>query len=229
MSLDRIYVALDVEAERIRPLIDQLPPGTAYKVGMEAYFRDGARLVHELNERGHPVFLDLKLHDIPNTVSRAVGVLAALGIRHLTVHAGGGPEMLAAAVEAAGDRLRLLGVTLLTSLTGDEFGDLWNPDQTAEDRVMRLASIAVEAGCHGVVCSPREAARLRAALGSEPDIVCPGIRLPGHGLDDQRRVASPGAAIRDGASHLVVGRPITGAEDPIGVHHAVLEAVAGAR
>lgn len=214
---DRLIVALDVDADRLDPLVDVLDRVPTLKVGMEAFYRDGAPLIRHLRDRGHEVFLDLKLHDIPNTVERAARVVAGLGVRYLTIHASGGPEMMAAAVRGAsegGSDTRILAVTVLTSLRGDELPGVWDASTPADEKVRRLALLSREAGCHGVVASPREASSLRAAIGPEMVLVCPGIRPRGAASGDQQRTATPGDAIRDGADHLVVGRPVTGAQDP---------------
>jgi len=228
---DRLIVALDVDADRLDPLVAALHGVPTLKVGMEAFYRDGAGLVRSLRERGHEVFLDLKLHDIPNTVERAARVVAGLGVRYLTIHASGGPEMMAAAVRGAaagGPETRILAVTLLTSLRGDELPGVWDAATPADEKVRRLALLSREAGCHGVVASPREAASLRGALGPGSVIVCPGIRPPGADRGDQQRTATPGDATRDGADHLVVGRPVTAAPDPARAVEEIVSEIAGA-
>lgn len=222
---ERVIVALDVPAERMRPLADALAEVPIVKVGLEAYVREGADLVRALTRRGHGVFLDLKLHDIPNTVARATREVAALGVRFLTLHASGGPAMMEAAVAAAREvdpSLVCLGVTVLTSLSGDELPGVWDPRTSVAEKVAHLARVAVGAGAGGVVASPLEAAALRRALGPEPLLVCPGIRPPGAAPSDQRRTATPREALAAGADYLVVGRPITGAADPAEAHRALL-------
>lgn len=216
-----IFVALDVpDARAARALVSRLGPGLdRVKVGLELYTREGPALVGWLREQGLRVFLDLKLHDIPRTVGSAARAAASLEVEFLTLHASGGRRMLEAAVEATHARStgpRLLAVTLLTSLSGAEVGEAWGrtPDPDPEAEVLRLASLARHAGVHGVVASPREAPALRALLGPEPAIVTPGIRFAEGEAHDQVRIATPGAAARSGASHLVVGRAVTHAPDP---------------
>lgn len=197
-------------------LVDELGHDVdLYKVGLELFTRVGPEVVHRLKERGHGVFLDLKLLDIPNTVAGAVRAACALDVDLLTVHATGGEAMLAAATEAAaGGRTRLLAVTVLTSFSAGDLATVLGrgvDDVGAE--VERLARLARGAGIDGIVSSVHEVPRLRAALGSEALLVTPGIRLAGGSTHDQARVATPEAAVRAGADHLVVGRAITEAAD----------------
>jgi len=191
------------------------------KVGLEAFVRWGPSAVEEANRTSAAVFLDLKLHDIPNTVAGAVRGARELGVRYLTVHAGGGSSMLAAAAQAAAGEVQLLGVTVLTHLDSRALEVLGLPGDP-RDRVLRWAELAKEAGVSGVVCSPWEAAALRAAHARPFLLVTPGIRPVGASPDDQRRVATPAKAVRDGADLLVIGRPITRAPEP----GQVLEALA---
>ncbi len=183
------------------------------KVGLEAFLRFGAPAVAEARQAGGRVFLDLKLHDIPNTVAGAVAAAAALEVDYLTVHAGGGPAMLAAAVEAAAGRVAILAVTVLTHLDAGELTQLDLPGSAAE-RALRWAELARAAGCAGVVCSPQELGRLRPALPRPFRLVTPGIRPAGAEAGDQKRVATPAAALAGGADLLVIGRPLTRAADP---------------
>lgn len=191
--------------------------GRFYKIGLELFTAEGPELIRTLRGMGKGIFLDLKLHDIPNTVASAVGAAVRLDVDLLTVHASGGEKMVAAAREAAGEgRTSVIAVTALTSLSGDELGRAWGRgplDPSSE--VTRLAQMAVENGAHGVVASAQEAKSLRKVLGGGPLLVTPGIRLPGAAGDDQVRVATPGAAVEGGANYLVVGRPITRASDPV--------------
>lgn len=214
---ERIIVALDVrDATSALALVDRIGPAcTFYKVGLELFAAEGPGVVGTLTERGKRVFLDLKLHDIPNTVAGAVARVGGLGVRFLTVHAMGGRDMMAAAAEAAPASLTLLGVTVLTSLDGPGLEVLFGrrvADAGAE--ADRLARLVREAGLGGVVCSAAEADRVRATVGPGPRIVTPGIRLAGDAVHDQRRVRTAGEAFAAGATHIVVGRPVTGAEDP---------------
>ena len=215
--MSELVVALDLpsRSEAVE-LVDRLGGGADfYKVGLELYTREGPDIVAALHERGKRVFLDLKLMDIPNTVARAVAAAADLGVELLTLHAHGGPTMIEAAVSECGST-RLLAVTLLTSLSPDEIETVWNrPVDSVRTEVLRLARLSTEAGAHGVVSSPLEAGELRTVLGPEALVVTPGVRLPGGETHDQNRVATPAAAVAAGASHLVVGRAITRADDPV--------------
>jgi orotidine-5'-phosphate decarboxylase len=220
---ERLIVALDVStAEEARELVRKVGDAAGfYKVGLQLFTAEGPNLVRELVASGRKVFLDLKLHDIPNTVGHAVQSAVELGISMLTVHASGGTAMLQAAVQAANHRITLLGVTVLTSFTDEDLEET-GVGGRASDQVLRLASLARTAGCKGVVASPAEIAPLRRSLGEGFAIVTPGIRPAGNDKNDQRRIATPGAAIQAGASHLVVGRPITQAGDPIKAAKAIL-------
>jgi orotidine-5'-phosphate decarboxylase len=195
-----------------------------YKVGSELFTAAGPAVVQALqDEMGADVFLDLKLHDIPNTVAGAVRSAAALGVRLLTVHASGGRAMLQAAQEAAqaaaarggGHACDLLAVTVLTSLDAGSLGAAWGRRELEVEReVFRLAGDAVEAGLHGIVCSGAEAAAVRAAYGDRLALLVPGIRLAGGSAHDQRRVMTPAAAQAAGARYLILGRAVTAAADP---------------
>ncbi len=216
-----LIVALDVpsRAEALG-LVDRLGGEVDfYKVGLELYTRAGPDVVRDLRARGKRVFLDLKLHDIPNTVSSAVRATAELEVELLTVHTAGGAPMLsaaAAAAEAGPGRLALLGVTLLTSLSPTDVEAAWGrPISSLREEVLRLAAAARASGLAGVVASPHEAEALRRRLGPGLLIVTPGIRLPGAPAHDQARIATPGAAVRAGATHLVIGRSVTAAPDPV--------------
>lgn len=190
------------------------------KVGLESFVTWGARAVEAASRHADRVFLDVKLHDIPNTVAGAVRAASELGVDLLTVHAGGGRRMLEAAVEAAGDRVGILGVTVLTHLAEEDLAELDFPG-SAEQRVLSWADLAAASGCAGIVCSPLEAAKLRAAHPRPFELVTPGIRLADARADDQRRVATPSSASRDGSSLLVIGRPLTQADDPESVLSAI--------
>ena len=218
---DRLIVALDFpSSDAAMNLVDRLH-GTCrwFKVGMELYYAAGNQILDRLRERGFEVFLDLKLHDIPNTVAGAVRAVAGTGASLLTVHAGGGERMMRAAAQAA-DRPgapRLLAVTVLTSMDAAELRAVGVADAegVVETQVLRLARLARAAGIHGLVCSAEEVAAVREAMGPEALLVVPGIRPAGTGSsDDQSRVASAAQAIARGASKLVVGRPIAQAPDP---------------
>src|SRR5215831_271078 len=213
----RLIVALDVSTAAAAQKIVAAVGDSAltYKVGMRLYTAVGPQVVRDLVASGRRVFLDLKYHDIPNTVGAAVAEAAKLGVRMLTVHACGSGAMLRAAVEAARNRpgLMVLAVTVLTSLDGNDLEKV-GIRGTVEDTVVRLAAIALANGCQGVVTSAREASTLRAELGEEFAIVTPGVRPAGTSIGDQVRVVTPAQAIAAGATHIVVGRPITAAADP---------------
>ena len=201
-----------------------------YKVGLELFTAEGPSVVHALRERGADVFLDLKLHDIPNTVAGAVRSAARLGARLLTVHTAGGPAMLAAAAEAAeGTGCGLLGVTLLTSLDAATTGAVFGREVVAlDDEVVRLAALADAAGLHGVVCSGHEAALVRDRFGGRLATLVPGIRLAGGAAHDQARVVTPAAAARAGARYVVLGRAVTAAPDPAAALSAIVAELEGA-
>jgi len=224
-----VIVALDFP-DRIGALglVERLGEGADfYKVGLELFTSEGPEFVRLLRGMGKRVFLDLKLHDIPNTVASSVTAAAKMEVDLLTLHASGGPRMIAAAREAAeGSRTSLLAVTVLTSLSGEELGLTWGrPTVDPAAEVLRLASLAVGSGAHGVVSSAQEARGLRVALGADPLLVTPGIRLPGAAGDDQVRVATPGEAVAGGANFLVVGRPIARSSDPAGALELVRAAM----
>jgi orotidine-5'-phosphate decarboxylase len=217
-----VIVAFDLDsASETERLVDRLPGLRWGKVGGTLFAREGPRVVRLLQERGVRVFLDLKWHDIPHQVAGAVRAAADLGIKLATVHALGGPAMLEAAQVAAGG-MPLVAVTILTSHSSEDLAAVLgtrSPSPTAEAE--RLARMAMGAGLAGVVASPLETARLRVALGPAAWLVAPGIRPAGSPADDQARTATAGAAARDGASHLVVGRPITRADDPGAVYQTL--------
>jgi len=220
----RLIVALDVStAAAARKIVAAVGDSAhAYKVGMQLYTAEGPSVVGELVGSGRRVFLDLKYHDIPNTVGAAVREAAQLGVSMLTVHASGGGKMLRAAVEAAQNPgLLVLAVTVLTSLDDVELGKI-GLRGGALDQVLRLAALALSNGCKGVVASALEAGALREEFGHDFAIVTPGVRPAGSGPNDQARVVTPAEAISAGASHIVVGRPITEASDPAAEARAIL-------
>jgi orotidine-5'-phosphate decarboxylase len=185
-----------------------------YKVGNELFTAAGPGIVAELRARGKDVFLDLKFHDIPNTVAGGVRNAAALGARLVTVHATGGLAMVRAAVDAAGPKCGVLAVTVLTSLTGDEIGHAWGRDTvTVSDEVLRLAELAAEAGAHGIVCSGQEAGPVRERFGDRLAVLVPGVRAAGGATQDQARVVTPQQAVASGARYIIAGRMITAAAD----------------
>jgi orotidine-5'-phosphate decarboxylase len=226
----RLIVALDVStAAAARKIVAAVGDSAlTYKVGMQLYTAEGPQVVRDLVASGRQVFLDLKYHDIPNTVGAAVAEAAKLGVSMLTVHASGSGKMLRAAVDAAQTRpgLMILAVTVLTSL---DAGDLEKVgiSGSVEESVLRLATIALANGSQGVVTSAREASRLRSELGHDFAIVTPGVRPAGTSVADQVRVVTPAEAIASGASHIVVGRPITEAADPAAEARAILGQISG--
>lgn len=229
----RVIVALDFPTgEQATVFVDRLPPGSCrLKVGKELFTREGPALVRRFVEQGHDVFLDLKYHDIPNTVARACEAAAALGVWMVNVHASGGSKMMRAARQALdgvqGRRPLLIAVTVLTSM---DHGDLAEVGiaATPEQQVLRLAALTKASGLDGVVCSPREAALLRTEIGKDFALVTPGVRPPGASLDDQTRVLTPVDAVQQGSDYLVMGRPITQAEDPVKVLAAINRELQGA-
>jgi orotidine-5'-phosphate decarboxylase len=224
----RLIVALDVSsAAAARQIVAAVGDcALTYKVGMQLYTAEGPQVVRDLVASGRRVFLDLKYHDIPNTVGAAVREAAQLGVSMLTVHAAGGSRMLKAAVEAAVAKpgLMVLAVTVLTSMDEAELEAVGVPGEL-KGQVLRLASLALAEGCHGIVSSAREAPALRSQLGDNFAIVTPGVRPAGTGHADQRRVVTPAEAIAAGASQIVVGRPITEAADPAAEVRAILEQI----
>ena len=227
---ERIIVALDFPGpEPARALLEQLPHAHAVKVGSELFTAAGPALIRELVDRGLQVFLDLKFHDIPNTVGRAAASAAALGVAWLSVHLSGGAEMVAAAVRAAqsGGRVsapRVLGVTVLTSLSSADLSEV-GIARSLEDQVVTLARLGQGAGAAGVVASPREIAALRRACGTGLELVIPGVRPAWASSDDQKRVATPGEAVLAGADRLVIGRPISAAADPAKAFERIVEEI----
>ncbi len=222
--MNRVIVPLDVpSANEAFALVDRLgDQSDFYKVGFELYTRVGPDMVRELVNRGKRVFLDIKLHDIPNTVARAVAVASDLGAGLLTIHASGGPRMMEAAASARSGDLKLLAVTVLTSLTPDEMSAVWDREiRSVRDDVGRLALMGRDAGVDGVVASALEASWIRQQVGPGFLIVTPGIRPAGADRGDQKRVTTPGDAVRNGADYLVIGRPITQADDPAAAFSAV--------
>lgn len=223
-----VILALDLpDGAAALAMVERLPALRWVKVGSILMTREGPGLVRSLRQRGLEVFLDLKWHDIPNTVSGAVAAARAQGVRMATVHTLGGSTMLRAAGQAAGDGLGLVGVTVLTSHDPPGFAEATGrPAVDLVDEVPRLASLAASAGLRGVVCSPLEVARVRPLLGPDAWLVVPGIRRPGDAPGDQQRTAGPREAVAAGATHLVVGRPILEAADPSEALASFLEAAA---
>lgn len=230
---ERVIVALDCSEQRALELADLLAGKAAWmKVGMTLYYAAGPGIVRALKERGFKVFLDLKFHDIPHQVEGAARSAALSGADMLTMHTVGGADMMraaqrgaeAAAAELGADVPVTLGITVLTSMSAEVLAET-GVVRGMEEQVSALAAQAKAAGISGVVASPREAAALRELLGPQAYIVTPGVRPAGSDLGDQSRVATPAAAIAAGASHIVVGRPITQAEDPAAALEAIVESL----
>jgi len=217
--MTELIVALDVPSTPdVKKLTATLGDSVGfYKIGLELFTAEGPDVVRVVKAQGKRVFLDLKLHDIPRTVERAVKSAATLGVDLMTVHASGGKAMLRAAAEAAAGfgaaRPRILAVTALTNLDPSDLADI-GVVRALDSHVEALGLLALSQGVDGIVCSPQEVARMRKILGTSALLVTPGIRPAGGDLGDQKRVATPAQAVRDGATHLVVGRPICEAHDP---------------
>jgi orotidine-5'-phosphate decarboxylase len=235
-SEDRLIVALDVSsAAAAQKVVSALGDSVRiYKVGMQLYTAEGPQIVRDLVNSGRRVFLDLKYHDIPNTVASAVREAAQLGVSMLTVHASGGEKMLRAAADASRVGadvhqlpVQILAVTVLTSMDESDLHQT-GVSGTLLDQVLRLASTALDAGCDGVVSSAREVRALRAKLGENFLIVNPGVRPVGSDHGDQARVVTPAEAIQSGATHIVVGRPITAAKDPAAAAQAIQQEIRAA-
>jgi len=228
----RLIVALDVPgAASAAGLVEQLENTcTWFKVGLELFIAAGPAVLEPLVARGHSVFLDLKLHDIPNTVAAAVRSAAKLGVRMMTLHGAGGPAMLAAAraaLEGVDNPPELLAVTVLTSMDQAQVSAV-GLDRSPAEQVALLARMGMDAGIRGFVCSPQEVSALRLLTGPEGVLVIPGIRPAGAAVGDQKRIATPAEALRLGASYLVVGRPITQAHDPAEAAESILREMAEA-
>jgi len=219
----RLIVALDVpDMDQVRNLVEKLGDSVSYyKVGMELYYSTGREVIAYLRSLNKDVFLDLKLHDIPNTVAQSLRVLTELGASMLNIHASGGLAMMKAASQAVSNKADQLGisrpaliaVTVLTSIDAADWANLRH-DMSIKEHVVHLAKLAQSAGIDGVVASPQEAEAIRAACGEKFIIVTPGVRPQGAAINDQSRIATPLEALKKGAHHLVIGRPITAAADP---------------
>ncbi len=214
-AADRIIVALDVPTQKpalelVGKLRDRI---SFFKIGLQLYTAEGPEIVRAVSSTGSKVWLDLKLHDIPNTVARAVESANRLGAQVLTIHLSGGSEMIRAAIAARSENMLLLGVTVLTSSTEETLREIGIQDKV-EDQVLRLAKLGVEAGIDGVVASPHEIETLRREFGDRIKIVVPGVRPNWSTAGDQKRVMTPREALQAGADYLVVGRPITAHRNP---------------
>lgn len=223
MSSDKLIVALDVpNMAKVRQLVEQLDDSVSYyKVGMELFYGVGIDVIRYLKNSGKNIFVDLKMHDIPNTVAQGASMLTKMGMSMLNVHALGGAAMMKGAAQAVANtaaslnipRPKLIAVTVLTSM-GNEDWDTLHYKLSISEQVVLLAKMAKDSGLDGVVASPQEAALIREACGDDFLIVTPGVRPQGADTNDQSRIATPSMAMKNGATHLVVGRPITKAADP---------------
>ena len=231
MTDPKIIVALDYpETKPALALVDKLHPSLCrLKVGKELFTAAGPQLVEQFMQRGFEVFLDLKFHDIPNTVAQACKAAAALGVWMLNVHALGGRRMMEAAREAVAQAAKppkLIAVTVLTSMAQEDLAEL-GMSATPADLVLRLATLARDSGLDGVVCSAKEAVLLRRECGREFCLVTPGIRPADAAADDQSRIMTPRAALEAGSSYLVIGRPITRAADPLRALQEISQQIGG--
>ncbi len=218
---ERLIISLDLPREQALALVEQTPSGPSFKIGMRLFTSSGPEIVKAVISKGYGVFLDLKFHDIPNTVAEAAESAADLGVSMFNVHASGGPTMM----KAARDMLdkwsskigkkppKLLAVTVLTSMDENEMGDVGLPGKPGE-LVLRWTEMALKSGCDGIVCSAQEVRQLRERFGKDFIAVTPGIRRNADAVGDQKRVATPESAVADGATYIVVGRPIIAATNP---------------
>ena len=222
-----LIVALDVNsrqeaAEKVKVIGDSVG---FYKIGLELFTAEGPDVVKVVKDLGKKVFLDLKFHDIPRTVERAVKSGGKLGVDLMTIHSVGGRAMIRAAADAAAEfgtaGPKILAVTVLTSLDQADLADVGIAGRTPAEQVAAMARFATENGAHGLVCSPKEVGALSKALGAGTLFVTPGVRPAGSAVGDQKRVATPADAVRDGATHLVVGRPVLAADDPAAAARAI--------
>jgi orotidine-5'-phosphate decarboxylase len=225
---EQLIVALDVSsAAQAQKIVSSLGDAVSlYKVGMQLYTAEGPAIVRELVASGRRVFLDLKYHDIPNTVASAVREAGKLGVSLLTVHGSGGSKMLRAAAEAAREsnpEMKVVAVTVLTSMDQDDLNEIMHGN--LGEQVVYLAGLALRAGCHGVVSSAREVRAIRTRLGNDFLVVTPGVRPAGAAHGDQARVVTPAEAIAAGATHLVVGRPITAAANPAQEAESIIQEI----
>jgi orotidine-5'-phosphate decarboxylase len=236
-ATERIIIALDVEnkAKALR-LVDQLKAARIFKIGLRLFTAEGPLFLQEITARGKEVFLDLKFHDIPNTVAQAVKVCVGYGVQMMTMHAAGGSEMMGRAAEAASEESArmgipkpiLLAVTVLTSMKAEALKEIGMPPDP-EGQVTRLARMAKKSGAGGIVCSPREIKVVKDAVGGERDfpVVTPGIRPSWAAADDQKRILTPAEAVKIGADYLVIGRPVIAAPSPEEAFQKILDELAG--
>ncbi len=224
-----LIVVLDVDtAEEALSIVDATEGCTWYKIGSQLFTRCGPSIVEAVQAKGRSVFLDLKFHDIPNTVAHGARAAADLGVGLFTLHASGGAKMIARARESVeGTDTKILAVTILTSFSDEELKSDIGLKETAAEAVPRLAKMAIDAGAHGIVCSPQEIALVRQAVGPEPLVVTPGIRPAWSSKDDQSRIMTPAKAAAAGSSMVVVGRPILNHENPTEAVRLIKEELAG--
>lgn len=232
--MSELIVALDVNnreeaVARVKSIGDAVD---FYKIGLELYTAEGPDVVKAVKDLGKRIFLDLKFHDIPRTVERAVKSGGKLGVDLMTIHSVGGKAMVKAAADAAAEfganGPKILAVTVLTSLDQTDLEDVGIVGRTPADQVLAMAKFATANGAHGLVCSPKEVGTLSKMLPQGTLFITPGVRPAGSAVGDQKRVATPADAVRDGATHLVVGRPILAAEDPAAAARAILAEIKGA-
>ena len=224
MRESRPVIALDFpNFETVKKFLAQFPAEESLylKVGMELYYATGPEIVSYLKDLGHSVFLDLKLHDIPNTVKSAMKVLSHLGVDMTNVHAAGGVEMMKAAREGLGKEAKLIAVTQLTSTSEEQMRDFQNIQTSLQESVIHYAKKTAEAGLDGVVCSAQEVKLIKEATSQDFICLTPGIRPAGAAVGDQKRVMTPADAYQIGSDYIVVGRPITQATDPVAAYHAI--------
>jgi orotidine-5'-phosphate decarboxylase len=224
---DRLIVALDFPTPaKALALVSVLSDAVSiYKIGLQLYTAAGPEIVRAVAATGAKIFLDLKLHDIPNTVAKAVGAAGELGVQMLTIHLSGGRAMLEAAASAKSPSLLLLGVTVLTSSTQETLSET-GVSSTLEAQVLRLGQLGKECGIDGLITSPHEVRVLRERLGSEITLVTPGVRPAWAAADDQKRFTTPAEALKSGADYLVIGRPITAAAEPRAAVERLLDEIA---
>ena len=224
-------IALDFEsADKVNAFLDQFDETLFVKVGMELFYQTGPKLIKSIKDRGHSIFLDLKLHDIPNTVSKAMEGLAKLDVDLVNVHAAGGKAMMEAAIKGLrqhNKHTKIIAVTQLTSTTETQLHEEQNIQTTIEEAVLNYAKLSQQAGLDGVVCSPLEAELITAQLGKDFMKVTPGIRPEGSAQNDQKRITTPEQAKQLGSTHIVVGRPITQSDDPVKSYQIIKESWLG--
>ncbi|PNN19112.1 orotidine-5'-phosphate decarboxylase [Staphylococcus warneri] len=224
-------IALDFEsADKVNAFLDQFDEPLFVKVGMELFYQTGPKLIKSIKDRGHSIFLDLKLHDIPNTLSKAMEGLAKLDVDLVNVHAAGGKAMMEAAIKGLrqhNKHTKIIAVTQLTSTTETQLHEEQNIQTTIEEAVLNYAKLSQQAGLDGVVCSPLEAELITAQLGKDFMKVTPGIRPEGSAQNDQKRITTPEQAKQLGSTHIVVGRPITQSDDPVKSYQIIKESWLG--